>query len=103
MTNKWPKHFLGLNGPLRSEQSTTSSYFLDKRCTGGSKIMTTEKCKAACSELEIKLTNARNFKNGKPCFRGRNGKCSQNGRNGKQATLVCANKGDLFPKKMSRY
>ena len=69
---------------------------MDKRCTGGSKITGIEECKAACNDLDIELTNEKNFKDGKLCFKGGNRKCSQNGRNGKNAFLVCTDKGNLL-------
>ena len=69
---------------------------MDKRCTGGSKITGIEECKSACNELDIELTAAKNFKDGKLCFKGGNRKCSQNGRNGKNAFLVCTDKGNLL-------
>ena len=88
--------FLGGNGQVPSEPTTTSSYFLHKQCTGGSKITGVEECKSACTELGIELTNPKNFKDNKPCFKGGNRKCSQNGRNGKNAILVCTDKGNLM-------
>ena len=57
--------------------------------------MKVKECKSACNELDIPLSGKR-FKNGKPCFKGRNGKCFQNGMHGKKALRICTNKGSFI-------
>ena len=85
----------GGNDQTTIEPTPTPSYFLHKRCTGGSKIRDAEDCKSACNELDITLSSS-TFKDGKPCYKGGNGQCSQNGRNGQLAIFVCTYEGNLL-------
>ena len=71
-----------------------TTYYLDKRCSGGSKITDTTKCMEACNKLGISLSG-NPFRNGRPCYQGGRGVCNQNGRWGSKSTMVCVGYGNL--------
>ena len=65
-----------------------------KRCPIGSEVTDTHECKAACTDLGIRLSN--NFKNGKPCFKAGNGVCKQGGSVGSKASVICKQLGKVI-------
>ena len=71
-----------------------TTYYLDKRCSGGSKITDTTKCMEACNKLGISLSG-NPFRNGRPCYQGGRGVCNQNGKWGSKSTMVCVRSGNL--------
>ena len=66
----------------------------NRACQGGYKIMTSQYCRTACNELERKIGNIKNMKDGNECYIAGNGKCRQNGRRGKDTLLLCMKKGN---------
>ena len=56
--------------------------------------MTSHACRTACNELDRKIGNIKNMKDGNECYIAGNGKCRQNGKRGKNTLLVCMKKGN---------
>ena len=79
---------------FRHMRFSGTTYFLDKRCSRGSKITETSKCEDACNKLGIPLSG-NPFKNGRPCYQGGRGVCNQNGKWGSKSTMVCVSSGNL--------
>ena len=75
-----------------------TQYFVDdgqnRACQGGYKIMTSHACRTACNELDRRIGNIKNMKDGNECYIAGNGKCRQNGNRGKNTLLVCMKKGN---------
>lgn len=57
-----------------------------KSCSKGDKILTSDECRSACNERNIK---GGVLKNGKACYMTGTKKCGQDGRNGPKASLIC--------------
>ena len=70
---------------------TVKRFYLEekgaKRCLNGSEVMDTDKCKEACTILEVR--HSKSFKEGKPCLKAYNGACKQSRNIGLRASLVC--------------
>ena len=58
------------------------------QCKTGTAVLTVDECKKACEYLGI--SNMGNFKEGRPCYKGRTGVCNQNiMKPGSRASRIC--------------
>ena len=61
---------------------------MEEQCKTGTAVLTVDECKKACEYLRI--SSMGNFKEGRPCYKGRTGVCNQNiMKPGSRASRIC--------------